>query len=181
MKVEVSASGSGSISQRHGSADPDPDPHQNVMDPQHWCLISKKPFFSILKKDTGEKSWIRKPVLQIFGSLSKRYGSGTLRNLELSAYLICAGSARWSQSWATWWTSPSSPSERTTSASFPVRRFPISTQFFHIQFTIWFLWGFGLTDFLYFANDGLDTTLCCAVKRSLVTEHVYIQSVFHLP
>jgi hypothetical protein len=28
--------GSGSISQRHGSADP--DPHQNVMDPQHWCL-----------------------------------------------------------------------------------------------------------------------------------------------
>jgi hypothetical protein len=28
--------GSGSISQRHGSADP--DPHQNVMDPEQWCL-----------------------------------------------------------------------------------------------------------------------------------------------
>ncbi len=33
-----SESGSGSISQRHGS--PDPDPHQNVMDPQHWLLLS---------------------------------------------------------------------------------------------------------------------------------------------
>jgi hypothetical protein len=33
---------SGSISQRHGSADPDPDPHQNVMDPQHWNVDSKK-------------------------------------------------------------------------------------------------------------------------------------------
>jgi hypothetical protein len=36
--------GSGSISQRHGSADPDPDPdpHQNVMDPQHWVLITSR-------------------------------------------------------------------------------------------------------------------------------------------
>ncbi len=43
MKIEGSrsASGSGSISQRHGSADPDPDPHQNVMDPQHWLLVSQ--------------------------------------------------------------------------------------------------------------------------------------------
>jgi hypothetical protein len=35
-----SESGSGSISQRHGSADPDRDPPQNVMDPQHWSLVS---------------------------------------------------------------------------------------------------------------------------------------------
>jgi hypothetical protein len=37
---------SGSISQRHGSADPDPDPdpHQNVVDPQHWCLEIEKAY-----------------------------------------------------------------------------------------------------------------------------------------
>ncbi len=44
MKIEGSASGSGSesgsISQMHGFADPDQDPHQNVMDPQHWCLVT---------------------------------------------------------------------------------------------------------------------------------------------
>jgi hypothetical protein len=34
MKIE--GSGFGSHSQRHGSADP--DPHQNVMDPEHWCV-----------------------------------------------------------------------------------------------------------------------------------------------
>jgi hypothetical protein len=33
-----SGSCSGSISQRHGS--PDPDPPQNVMDPQHWFLLT---------------------------------------------------------------------------------------------------------------------------------------------
>ncbi len=34
--------GSRSISQRYGSGDPDPDPHQNVTDPPHWQLLSKK-------------------------------------------------------------------------------------------------------------------------------------------
>ncbi len=32
--------GYGSISQSHGSTDPDPDPHQNVMDPQHCCIVT---------------------------------------------------------------------------------------------------------------------------------------------
>ncbi len=39
---------SGSISQSHGSADP--DPHQNVMDPQHWCMPNE-PTYSALGKD----------------------------------------------------------------------------------------------------------------------------------
>jgi hypothetical protein len=41
-EIAGSASGSVSISQRHESADPDldPDPHRNVMDPQHWIILS---------------------------------------------------------------------------------------------------------------------------------------------
>jgi hypothetical protein len=39
--------GSGSISQRHGSADPDNDAPQNVMDPQHWKIVTKLPDFTV--------------------------------------------------------------------------------------------------------------------------------------
>jgi hypothetical protein len=43
MKIGGSGSGSESrfISQRNGSADP--DPHQNVMDSQHWRIVTKIP------------------------------------------------------------------------------------------------------------------------------------------
>ncbi len=37
LKVNDKKAGSGSTSQRHGSADP--DPHQNVMDPEHCCVV----------------------------------------------------------------------------------------------------------------------------------------------
>ncbi len=42
MKISGSGSesGFGFISQMHGSADPDPDPHQNVIDQQHWRLVT---------------------------------------------------------------------------------------------------------------------------------------------
>jgi hypothetical protein len=39
--TKIAGSASGSISHRHGSADPDPDPHQNVMDPEHWKIVSQ--------------------------------------------------------------------------------------------------------------------------------------------
>ncbi len=38
--TKIAGSGSGSISQRYGSADP--DPHKNIMDPEHWCQLTKR-------------------------------------------------------------------------------------------------------------------------------------------
>jgi hypothetical protein len=46
--------GSGSISQRYGSGDPDPDPHQNVTDPQHWCLYIYSIILRFLNSATPE-------------------------------------------------------------------------------------------------------------------------------
>ncbi len=45
LRSMTKIAGSGFISQRHRFADPDPDPHQNVMDPEHCCILVYKSLF----------------------------------------------------------------------------------------------------------------------------------------